>query len=89
MKIEIVHTDADQPWHARLVGDNGEIVWTTENYTTSAHAYHAIELLGGMFGFGGKMTIPAGRGTVTFATADRLVHRSFDVRIVDESGAAL
>lgn len=87
MKIEIVHTDADQPWHARLVGDNGEIVWVTETYTTSAHAFHAIELLGEMFGYGGKMTIPAGRGTVTFATTDNRIHRSLDVRIVNEGTA--
>ena len=47
--IEIVHTDAEQPWHARLRADNGEPTWTTENYAEERRALDAVELLGRMF----------------------------------------
>lgn len=45
-RFEIVRTDAEQPWHARFVGANGETVWTTENYLRRTDALEAISLIG-------------------------------------------
>lgn len=49
MKYELVETpDADgfnSHWHARMVANNGEIVWWTEHYTTKRAALDAIDLV--------------------------------------------
>jgi uncharacterized protein YegP (UPF0339 family) len=45
-RFEIVQTDAEQPWLARMIGANGEQVWrTSENYVERQGAAHAIRLL--------------------------------------------
>jgi uncharacterized protein YegP (UPF0339 family) len=44
--FEIVRTDGDQPWHTRFRDDNGEIVWSTENYVHRTAAVQAIEAFG-------------------------------------------
>jgi uncharacterized protein YegP (UPF0339 family) len=44
-RFEIVHTDAEQPWHGRFVAGNGRIVWTTETYTRRGRVMDAIRLL--------------------------------------------
>lgn len=45
-RFEVVRTDAEQPWHARLVAGNNETVWTTEKYASKAGAENAIRVLG-------------------------------------------
>lgn len=50
MKIEIVTTSAEQPYHARIKGDNGEAIWTTENYASKYEATHAVTLMATAFG---------------------------------------
>lgn len=41
--FQIVATDAEQPYLARLIADNGEQVWrTSENYANSADAERAV-----------------------------------------------
>lgn len=57
MKIEIVTTEAEQPYHARLKGDNGEIVWTTENYARKFDAIHAVTELARAFGHQGSQFV--------------------------------
>lgn len=50
--LQIVQTDADQPWITRQVADNGEEVWrSSENYLNPWDARRAIELLAEEFGF--------------------------------------
>jgi uncharacterized protein YegP (UPF0339 family) len=46
-RFEIVHTDATQPWHARWVAANGEIVWVTENYANKADAETSVFMISG------------------------------------------
>lgn len=48
--FEIVRTDADQPWHARLIV-NAEITWRTENLTRKVGAERAILSLARIFGW--------------------------------------
>lgn len=40
-RIEIVRTNATQPWHARILV-NGKITWHTENYTRMVGAERAV-----------------------------------------------
>lgn len=44
-RFEIVHSGADQAWHARFIGGNGESVWSTENYADVRDAERAVALL--------------------------------------------
>lgn len=48
--VEVVQTDAEQPWHGRIVGGNGEPVWLTENYGDRRDIVAAILILPGMAG---------------------------------------
>lgn len=43
-RFEIVRTDAEQPWHARLIV-SGRITWRVENLTRQIGAERAIESL--------------------------------------------
>lgn len=52
--FEVVQTDAEQPWHLRLVGSNGEPVMVSENYTDPRTAENAIAVAAEAFG----VTIP-------------------------------
>lgn len=89
MKIEIVQTDADQPWHARLVGDNGEKVWWTEQYARRADAIGAVTLVAELFGARGRSTVegPPGNALLVFrrsafgqtATASEVRYPLYDV----------
>jgi uncharacterized protein YegP (UPF0339 family) len=55
VKIEVVTTeDNKQPYHARIKGDNGEIVWWTESYARKFDAVHAITELAAAFGYPGS-----------------------------------
>lgn len=51
-RFEVVRTDAEQPWHARLMVNNKR-VWWTENYARKVGAERAIrsngKALAGMF----------------------------------------
>ena len=47
--IEIVRTDSEQPWHARIRAANGEVTWHTENYASLRGARDALVLLGRTF----------------------------------------
>lgn len=46
-RIVLHVTDAPQPYHCVISGDNGEPVWWTEQYADERDALHAIELLPG------------------------------------------
>lgn len=85
--FEIVRTDAEQPWHVRLVASNGNIIMSSENYTRRRRAESAIAVAAEAFGV--AMNRPPNR------EGDRLVGRgrdgetySYDVRYVDERGGA-
>lgn len=49
--IEIVQTDAEQPWHVRLrsEGNSEDLYRTTENYVEERGAVEALVLLGRQF----------------------------------------
>lgn len=49
-RIEIVRTDAAQPFHLRFAGDNGETVVWSENYAERGTALNAIGVVAGAFG---------------------------------------
>lgn len=57
MRFEIVTTEASQRYHARIVGDNGEIVWVTENYARKFDAIHAVTTLAETFGHHGSQFV--------------------------------
>lgn len=44
-RFELVHSDAEQPWHARFVAGNNRKVWTTETYRERNGALNAIACL--------------------------------------------
>lgn len=48
--FEIVRTDADQPFHARLVAGNGQIVMHSENYADARAALTAVAVAAEAFG---------------------------------------
>lgn len=48
MRIEVVHK-GETHW-ARIKGENGEIVWVTEQYVSAESAHEAVELLEAGFG---------------------------------------
>jgi len=41
-RFEIVRTDAEQPWHARMIASNGKKVFTSETYHRRNGALNAI-----------------------------------------------
>lgn len=47
--IELVRTDAEQPWHVRLVADNHEPVSWTENLAEKSSAVENLEWFGRLF----------------------------------------
>lgn len=57
--FEIVRTDAEQPFHARLQARNGELTWSTENYTDLESANAAIGYLASLFSPTAKATVYA------------------------------
>jgi uncharacterized protein YegP (UPF0339 family) len=69
MHAEIVRTDADQPYHVRLVAENGEKVWWTENYASRFDAIHALTLLGSMFGRDRWEFTKKGNGTIEYSAS--------------------
>lgn len=91
MSIEIVQTNADQQWHARIKGDNGENVWTTENYSKRSDAIHAVALAAATFGVRGAYSVlgPPGNTTLVF-TATQFgtipAERRFPLDDIDERG---
>ena len=92
--IEIVRTDADQPWHVRLRALNGEVTWTTETYTRSVAALEAVLLLGRTFSPVGLARLewidpppdglPTGLFTVWFDSDEVGAKVVLPVRYVDE-----
>ncbi len=48
--VEVVQTDAEQPWHGRYVAGNGEPIWFTEKYGDRRDVINAVMLLPGMAG---------------------------------------
>lgn len=48
--FEIIRTDAEQPWHARLIV-NGHKTWVTENLTRKVGAERAILSAARTFGW--------------------------------------
>ena len=49
--IVIARTDAEQPWHVRIVGANGEPIVSGENLATKANARTAVRALARTFGW--------------------------------------
>ena len=60
-RFEVVRTDGEQPWHARLC-TNGRIAWHTENYTRRIGAERAIYSL--VAALGGTMLSDEGEWNV-------------------------
>jgi uncharacterized protein YegP (UPF0339 family) len=50
VSIEIVRTDADQPWHVRVVASNGRTVAHSENYADVRDAETAVAVIAEQFG---------------------------------------
>jgi uncharacterized protein YegP (UPF0339 family) len=50
-RFEIVETDAEQPWHVRLIAENGEPISTGENHTRADAARRAVEVEAELFGY--------------------------------------
>ena len=64
MKVQVVHKkqeDGSTTHHARIRGDNGEIVWVTETYERSSSAFEAVGLLTEMYASGAVLS--SGTGT--------------------------
>jgi uncharacterized protein YegP (UPF0339 family) len=86
--IEIVQTDAEQPWHGRVKAGNGQIVWHTENYAEHDSAASAVAVVAEAFGI--QMSRPPqpgdpevdGIGYLGEAPTGNVY--CFDVREVDE-----
>lgn len=68
-RFEIVRTDAEQSWHARIIASNGEPLWVTENYADRRGAENAIRVLG---------------EEVTYGAFDAANIRDVDERLSDE-----
>lgn len=49
-RLQIVQTDAEQPWHVRVLGSNGEPIATSEKYAAEESAEVAIAVLAEAFG---------------------------------------
>lgn len=45
MKVEVVTNETAKSYHARIKGENNEIVWVTESYEDKKSAYGAIDFL--------------------------------------------
>jgi uncharacterized protein YegP (UPF0339 family) len=45
MYFEIVKTKGERQWHARIRGNNNEIVFWTQDYTTKEAARRACEMV--------------------------------------------
>ena len=89
--IEIVRTDSEQPWHARIRAANGEVTWWTEQYVRSVDALEAIELLGRTFSPVGLARISRFEQAewldVWFDSDELGAKVAIPVRYVDERGA--
>jgi hypothetical protein len=81
-RVEVVRTDAEQPWHCRLVDpNNGEPVWWTETYADERDAVAAI------------LWLPGFASSVRVMENGRLVElkggsSELEVRYVDERKAS-
>lgn len=90
-RFEIVQTDAEQPWHARLLGNNGETVMHTENYAKRDAAASAVAVAAEAFGI--TMSRPPEQGDPETQGIGLLGEAPsghvycFDVRDVDERAA--
>lgn len=91
-QIQIVRTDAEQPFHLRFVGDNGEPIASSENYAQRSTAVDAIGVVAGAFGI--TMSRPVEENTdpevaelgVFGETPEGVVH-VYPIRDVDEREA--
>lgn len=93
-RIEIVHTDAEQPFHLRIAGNNGQVIATSEKYGERRDALSAIAVVAEAFGI--TMNRPPDENTdpevgelgVVGETPEGVVHiypvRDVDERPVDE-----
>lgn len=92
--FELVRTDAEQPWHVRLVASNGAVIVSSEKYTRRGAALSAVSVAAEAFGVSMNRP-PTLDPHVHPAGAPRVlgmpgliagVEHSFDVRYVDERG---
>ena len=69
MRIEIVQSTGEQPWHARFVSGNGEKVAWTENYHNRSDAIFAVARLAEVFGVKGRFNVqgPPGNAMLVFS----------------------
>lgn len=94
-RIDIVRTDAEQPFHARFVASNGQTVVWSENYADRRDALSAIA--GVAEGFGITMSRPPEENTdpevaelgLYGETPEGVIHvypiRDVDERTVEET----
>lgn len=85
-RFEVVHSDAEQPWHARYVASNGRIVWTTENYTRKRGAVNAIAAFVDSF-LGHWLEIDGSQVTEIGNSWTKERRRALEVRYIDEREA--
>lgn len=48
--FEVVRSDAEQPWHVRLVSSNGNVIMSSEQYGRRRDALTAIAVAADVFG---------------------------------------
>ena len=77
MRVQIVVTAAGP--HGRIVAMNGEVVWTTEVYSSMEAAYAAFNLLPGLPSLGQRRTASSPQGRyLTYGDTE------YPIEIIDE-----
>jgi uncharacterized protein YegP (UPF0339 family) len=87
-RIQIVRTDADQPWHVRIRAGNHEATLGSENYADEASAVAAVELLGRTFSPANRADYVDGRLHVWLHESDPKGGLFIQVQVVDERVAS-
>jgi uncharacterized protein YegP (UPF0339 family) len=82
--IEIIHTDAAQPFHFRIVAGNSEPIAAGENLTSKDSAFKTIQSIAALFGYYETfVVVPDGTSTGSLVS-EPSGHVICPVRIIDE-----
>lgn len=84
-RLQIVQTDAEQPWHARVLAGNGQRIAHSENYAEERSAASAIAVLAEAFGItmNRPPTVDEETGGFVGETPEGVFH-AYPVEIIDE-----